>query len=694
MGTPSSLRIRLIFEGRSILSKTQRSDGMNHAWLLLKLQQLRTISDVSTYLLDIFKLRRSCPNGILLSMEGFALPPFESTEILKDKEIISVKKKGGSTPNACNLLDDVLESEDDGLLHLGNGDVDKEAKEYESESEEVDEEQSQDEEPPEETISKKRKASSNLQNLKKKKQCLAALDDDEDEVETEEIENVHNDASHPKKINSTKETKKMAATSNKKVKSPSTVKRSEEKLQGNAEEVNQVTNTPVAKKLASRSARRKKAKRQWMKEIAKIAKKKPQQAYSKPETTKPKNKWVNDQSKGLTNWKQASKKPVQNGDVGPVVTRPGHIRFESLDEDEPAKQTGVSTEKIKWNGGSSSNRKGQNWGSEKFSTLKMNDHSKRINQESFKALLRDSKVPIIDPNDFDKLPPCSDPKEGDVIAYRLIELNSSWTVEFSSFRVGRISYYDAKDIVLIPVTEYPIVSDKINENGQNDSPYKEDGTLEINYSALVDVRNVQQYDPTVTEPAADGIDQTPMSDDKDAAENLVHNGNDNMDVPADSNPGEVNPWDRLTTNNTEIPEPNNPTPVGSGLNASSHDGPGPSTSTGPYANKPESSEVKESQTGNSIDPWLKATEPNPSQENNSGWSNVSGPTGNNCENGSSWGRPWSAFVVSRTSSVMQNKENNWRAGSSRGGRSPMSRGTPRGRGRGRGGSRGRGRNSN
>ncbi|XP_076920568.1 uncharacterized protein LOC143581743 isoform X2 [Bidens hawaiensis] len=70
-------------------------------------------------------------------------------------------------------------------------------------------------------------------------------------------------------------------------------------------------------------------------------------------------------------------------------------------------------------------------------------------------------------------------KEGDVIAYSLIDLNSSWTVEFSSFRVGRISYYDAKDIVLILVTKYPIVSDKINENAQNDSLYKEDGTLEV-----------------------------------------------------------------------------------------------------------------------------------------------------------------------------------------------------------------------
>ncbi|KAI3687133.1 hypothetical protein L1987_80824 [Smallanthus sonchifolius] len=92
------------------------------------------------------------------------VPPFESTEILEEKEIICVKRKGGSTPDACNLLDDVLEPGDDGLLLIANGNSNKGTKEYQSESEEVDEEQSQDE-LPEETISKKRKASTSLLNV-------------------------------------------------------------------------------------------------------------------------------------------------------------------------------------------------------------------------------------------------------------------------------------------------------------------------------------------------------------------------------------------------------------------------------------------------------------------------------------------------------------------------------------------------
>lgn len=732
METPS-LRVRLVFEDRSILSETQRSDGMEHSWFLLKSQQHRTISDVCTHLLHIFKLRRSCPNGILLSMDGFVLPSFESTEMLKDKEIICVRKKGEDAVEAAdagNLLDKVevdgLDPEDNGLLLLANDMFDKGTGEYQSESEEVDEEQSQDEASPEEAVSKKRKASMKLQNLAKKKRRLEVLDDAEDETDTEEIDNVNNDASHSRKISGKKEkipncnskpneeTNRSAATSSKKVKSPSLVKRSEQ-LQQNIEEVNQVSTAPGAKKMPSRSARRKKAKRQWMKELAKISKKKPH-SYSKPEVTKAENKEANGLPKGLLHWKQALKKPVhkntveqktnQSRDVGTgvvsIVTRPKHIRFEPLDEDQAGKQTGVSNETIMWNG-STSKRKGKKWSAEKFSASRRND-SKRINKEAFKMLFMDTQVPVIDPNDFDKLPPCCSPQEGDVIAYRLLELSSSWIPEFSSFRVGRISYYDARDIVLIPVPEYPIASDKINEDGPNDSLYGEDGTLEINYSALVDVRIVKQYDPDATEAVSNGVNQTPVSNDKDAAENMVSNSNDNnINLSKDSNPGdgEVNPWDlfsKVNSMNVEMSEPNHSSMVSSEMNPCSYGAAGPSVA--PDANKAESSEKKDEQNGSSSgNPWLNANKAAPSQENGSsltGWTDAkkAGPSENDNEKGSSWGRPWSSFVVSKVSPMIeQNKENDWNRGSSRGNGQPWSHGAPRGRGRGfgRGNGRGRGR---
>ncbi|PWA57659.1 Coilin [Artemisia annua] len=557
MGTPS-LRLRLVFKDRTILTQKQRSDGMNHCWLLIKPQQHKTIADVCSHLVHVFELNRSCPNGVLLTMEGFAFTPFESTEILNDKDIICVKKKGGATTDALeageegNLLEeevehDGLENGDRGLLLLANDNKGKEV--YQSESEDVDEDQSLDEDSPEEAVCKKRKASTNLQNLKKKKRCLGVLDNEDDTV-TDEIEDLRELLRRKKKLlngNSkpNEETNKIAAISNKNLQSPSNAKRSEQH-QENVEEANQVSNAPVAKKMSSRSARRKREKRRWKQELAKIAKNRPP-AYSKPEVTKAGNKEANGHPKGLLHWKQVSKNHVQNGNEGPIVSRPGHIRFEFSEEDQPAKQTpakqtGVSkmsNELLRLSDDMTSHIFLTFCESHFIACKATQLHHLPNNliffiftvvyfaiiwlidlpiltlQSWFRKFLtgtavaarekvkngvaeKDAQVPVIDPNDFDKLPPCCEPKEGDVIAYRLLELNSSWIPELSSFRVtffsetfflkttictcdyvGRISYYDAKDIVLIPVPEYPIVLGDIKEDGPNESLYGEDGTLEL-----------------------------------------------------------------------------------------------------------------------------------------------------------------------------------------------------------------------
>lgn len=583
-------------------------------------------------------------------MEGFVLPPFESTEILKDKELICVKKKGGPTTDAVdpgNLLEDaeanVLEPENNHQLLLANDKFDDENEEHQSESEEDDEEQLQDEEElPEEQVTKKRKAPMKLQNSKNKRQCLGVLND----AEKQETDNVKN--------------------------------------------VDQV-NPPGAKKMPSRTARRKKAKRKWMQELKKISKKKPQE-YSKPEVTKTVNKEADGGPKGLLHWKQAtSKKPVhknhkntveqeKNGDVG-VVNRPGHIRFENLDEDQPAKQTAVSNETFRWNG-SNGKKKGQRWGTGKFSNYQRND-SKVIDKKSFRIPITDMKVPVIDPNDFNKLPPCCSPKEGDVIAYRLLELSSTWIPEFSSFRVGRISYYDARDIVLIPVPEYPIATDKTDENRPNDSLYGEDGSLEINYSALLDVCYVKQYEPEANKTVSNGVvEQAPVIADKDTTTNVSKDfitGN-----------GEANAWDQFSkvNSNTEMTLPD-----------VNHSGGDPGPSEVPDTGKPESSENKDKEKGIMGNPWVNnANKGEESQENQTsltGWTGVNKVVGssseNDCGEGSSWGRPWSSFVASKGSSVNV-QQNEWGRASSRGNDRSWSRGGPRGRGRG-GRGRGRGRNS-
>ncbi|KAL0364236.1 UNVERIFIED_CONTAM: Coilin [Sesamum angustifolium] len=138
-----SKRIRLVFIDDDILSETQKSHGLSRSWVLLKPHQHASVSDVASHLLHAFQLHQSCPQGLLLSVEeptflesmfyvfllmifhiswppkhsekaeayvnlnsvknwlnlpglvthampisGFVLPPFESTQMLKEDEIV------------------------------------------------------------------------------------------------------------------------------------------------------------------------------------------------------------------------------------------------------------------------------------------------------------------------------------------------------------------------------------------------------------------------------------------------------------------------------------------------------------------------------------------------------------------------------------------------------------------------------
>lgn len=101
-----------------------------------------------------------------------------------------------------------------------------------------------------------------------------------------------------------------------------------------------------------------------------------------------------------------------------------------------------------------------------------------------------------EPLDFGRLYPLTRlPKEGDLIVYRLVELSSSWCPEISPYRVGKVLIYDliSMRIILLPVPEYTIIMKEITIEDKSDapvdiSPYKEDGSLEIEYSSLLDVR--------------------------------------------------------------------------------------------------------------------------------------------------------------------------------------------------------------
>ncbi|KAH0469848.1 hypothetical protein IEQ34_001406 [Dendrobium chrysotoxum] len=92
------------------------------------------------------------------------------------------------------------------------------------------------------------------------------------------------------------------------------------------------------------------------------------------------------------------------------------------------------------------------------------------------------------------------PVKGDILAYRFIEPSSSAYPQLSSPQVGEVSSFDNKtlQILLLPVLDYVLLSEE-NSHGiivqPNGSRYKEDGSLEIEYLSLVDVRMVKAHGP-------------------------------------------------------------------------------------------------------------------------------------------------------------------------------------------------------
>uniref|UniRef100_A0A5B6YIQ3 Putative coilin isoform X3 n=1 Tax=Davidia involucrata TaxID=16924 RepID=A0A5B6YIQ3_DAVIN len=304
------------------------------------------------------------------------------------------------------------------------------------------------------------------------------------------------------------------------------------------------------KKAPSRSARRKKAKRQWLRELAKAGKKELNRRQSVKE----------DLHKNSTKEKgQMVLSPNQNNDmedeIVPIVIRPGHIRFEPLGEDKPVQQNQVPMETFQWNG-ITSKKEGKNWDKEKGSNSSSSSFRRNDYQDFSKEC---SETPSIEkeavannPIDFNELAPLASlPKEGDVIAYRLLELSSSWTPELSSFRVGKTSLYDpeSNSVVLIPVPEYPIDFEKKvdGEDGSAEQPesslYREDGSLEIDFSSLVDVR-VVEFGNSDSAKANGRVDESPAGN-KDAVSGVVSNNNDKQTralIPEK----EVNAWDEIS----------------------------------------------------------------------------------------------------------------------------------------------------
>ncbi|KAJ7945461.1 Coilin [Quillaja saponaria] len=512
-----TVRLRLVFEERHILGKSKKKEGLNRSWVLLKPQH-KTISDLTSHLIHTFRLNRSCPYGIILSMDGFVLPPFESTCILKDKDFISVRKKGSiSADNAAAELASAPHCSTLVLKHVNNVDQGEGSGGYTSEPEANDNEPSEDtmhveNTPDRDTVSKKRKGSKKLRDSKKKKRKLSIAEELPLISEAHKEDNgSFSDGRTQAQLSIMKKDKPCNSSGKHDKSSSLEVHRQSNKINGsmangtsfcqpqeNGKGNMDVSNTSGgAKKLPSRSARRKKAKRQWLRQQVKIEKEEPSKSQKLEEDVQ--QLPDKDNGKALAVHAELLGDSDVEDDVVPVVIRPGHIRFEPLrkDADQAAQQNQLPLETFQWNG-ITSKKKGQKWGKEKSSFFKRNDQQV-LNQECTPVLPIEEEKHVIDPMDFDKFAPYTSlPKEGDIIAYCLIELSESWTPEMSSFRVGEISQYDPElnRIKLVPVSEYPLdfkneMDEEPSSVQQDTSFYSEDGTLEIDYSSLLDVRMVK-----------------------------------------------------------------------------------------------------------------------------------------------------------------------------------------------------------
>ncbi|XP_068665342.1 coilin isoform X2 [Aristolochia californica] len=500
-------RVRIRFDDQNILSVIQKIEGLKRCWFLLNPDDLETIAALASHLVHKFELQSSCPNGVVLSMEGYVLPPFESTCILQDKDIIRVKRKRRVVPELIDAGDQEYRIGDNEAVEKqpalpGKGLL--EIKEFEEESEGYTREHAEANRMScNLSVKKKRKRSGKLHGATNRTKSTNLERDLTFSVESVDGAPVElNESSHQKKRRKvSKKTLQDDNSSNVNSGSEEEVTTEVEKKSDELEENGQQAENASDihdknKKFPSRSARRKKAKRIWLREQSSLQKKEVAANCVLMKDTHEKL--------------HKHEKKVQNTDredeVVPVVVRPGHIRFEPLEDSDWEKQNSVET--LQWRG-TTSKKKGQKWGMEKTS-FQIRDFV----EDSNERVASDDGVLANDPIDFEKLSPLtSSPKEGDVVAYRLVELSSSWCPELSSFRVGKISFYDSvlKRIALVPVPEYPIsAKDEENETVVGPTLYNEDGSLEVDFAALVDVRIFNSEKP---DPVADNTGQsngTPM----------------------------------------------------------------------------------------------------------------------------------------------------------------------------------------
>ncbi|XP_052312844.1 coilin isoform X5 [Populus trichocarpa] len=578
-----TVRLRLVLDN----ALTTTTEGLRKCWILLKPQH-KTISDLSSHILQVFDLHNACPSGLFLSMEGFVLPPFESTCILNDKDIVRVIKKDGTATEIIKIDDglndslNVVEIIDKppvttGTNLLANEEFEKESDSYESEQEvDVAAEVEDVENSPEvKAVSKKRKASKDAHSPKRKKTKSASA-----KKCLEVSENVVTDVSAEQ--NGTLGIVDVDERSGKSRKAMRDTKKRKKTKSASAEKCMEVSENVVTSVCAGQNGTLsffKADERSSKSTEATINAQKscqPEQngngsvdashilSGSKKQSSEKDNQNVSGESPEPGSQKTSEEKLREDnqlgerdsdveGDVVPVVIRPGHIRFEPLkkglmlgDSDHAVPQNHVSIERFQWNG-ITSKKKGQKWGKEKVVSCKRNDYN-NFKKESYSSLTIEEQTPVYDCTNFEEFPLyASLPKEGDVIAYRLVELSSSWTPELSSYRVGKVSKYDLESniVMLAQVPEYPVIPEKIDDEASDalpeTSPYQDDGSLEIKFSALFEVRLVHHGNIKSAKSVTGGSNEVHVRD-QDSGTGFKLNNNHEAGTSAQEN-GKHNPWE-------------------------------------------------------------------------------------------------------------------------------------------------------
>ncbi|XP_024531836.1 coilin-like [Selaginella moellendorffii] len=460
-----ALRLRLRFDGACGLAKN--SQGMLQWWFSVS-DSMATIADLAAGIVSFFHLQRSCPYGVLLLMEDFALPPLQSIGLLSDKDIITVKPL--EFPPHAPLKWGQLPEEDDGnkvLRICAQDEFEKESGGYKSEDEGLAQTASIDEDFPrrprslqmKERLKKmlkpvakvfKRKTANVDKKPKRKKQA------EKDETENGEV------------LSSKKTKKKKRKIEEEEDDSSEDDKHEVQKDEPRNDEPK---NNEAQEKTISRSSRRKKAKRAWLRT----------------------NKLAQAAEVGRENTTVDIQLPEEQV-AKPTVVAPGHIRFEPLDSDEN-ESTPVP---MNFGGGLKSKKQGQSWGQQKRSGRQERTWNSTVGEEA--RTVQEYKTIAEATLDFNSLPLLQGiPEEGDVLAYKLVELSTSGTPEVSSFRVGKVTIYDnnSKVVKLVPVQDYPL--ERINEESEFPEPYQEDGSLEMDISLLVEAHILQGNTTTSTQ---------------------------------------------------------------------------------------------------------------------------------------------------------------------------------------------------